>query len=373
MWGILNSYYNYSDRKFLKSFRWNFWGSIFYESLKFSHQILLFKNLILSSYGQVGIIFSVIFLITHLFGFAAEKSLAPFINDFMSSKLTVIRHALPYLLAQCPLLLLGGIAYKFFIAERVAAPQILNIWIPILIIFFEGMRMLLRTLLHNIFIDKPTIITETLSMIFYFSLVWIPYFFFGKNLTIHSIFIPYLLTSIIAVFVFFIILGKHYLSLPITKESTSENLLFRVIKTRFFNYTTEMSQYFFCGNFLVPFFGIKFGFEKAGIFKFASYLADAIKGVIHVVVGFSGGALLASLKTASKKEKLTAFYALNQKVINILLFVFIFLIVNYQTLFSMTCSAFYDSSLILTFVGYFLLFVFSKHIFAAYQQSYIVD
>lgn len=368
----MNFNFEILKKKFETGFKWNITGSIFYEFLKISHQLILFKNLGISRYGQLGIIFSIIYLTIHIFSFAAGITLPAFVQDFTHSKKNFIRHALPYFLLQIPLLITGSFLCIYLLSKKFTISTSLNFAIPFFLILLEGVRMLLRTFLHNVFINKFTIICETILMLFYFSSIWIPFYFFGHKLSLNFILTPYLITSCIAVILFVTMLIKFYCSLPNKKYKSSPNLLKRIAKNRFFNYSTQLSEYFFCGNFLVPFFALKFGNAYAAVLKLASYLADAIKGIIHVSVGFSGGALFAAIKNTDFKTKLAAFYELSGKLYKILFFTLVLLTLNYQTLARFTAKD-TQPQFILGLIAIFLLFLFSKHIFLAYEQFYIVE
>ncbi len=359
--------------KFSAGIRWNVAGSMIYETLKITHQVILFHVLSRQSYGLMGILFSIVYLTTALCSIGSETALPAFLSLFTKNK-SHFRYLVPrYMAPQIPLLLCGGAAatfiyFTYFFTKSHTLPLIL----PLLLIFFEGLRIFFRMLLHSVFMHKQAMIIEISIITLYMASVWIIHGFYHQPLTLNLIFIPYLIGSIIAILSFLFLTMQFYLTLPEGALILPPSLFSRIFKTRFFNYGLNFTKYFFSANFLVPLIGLQLGLAQASVIKFASYIADTVKSVIHVVIGFSGGALLATIKESTPVMKQNAFKMVSEKLTKIVAFVLIFLVCNYPHLLSLNGSAsLLDATLIPS--GLFLLIIFLEHFEELYAVFYTVE
>jgi len=360
--------------KFSSSFRWSISGSFYYETLKMLHQIFLLKVMEASSYGHVGSIFSIIYLTIYLSEFGLRNSLPPFLNIFTQSKqnfkdLFIKFYVLPQVVVVISVAFIATFFYsKSFLNNRYSPFMLL---IPLTIIF-ESIRMLFRRFFHNVFISKATVIVETVLITFYVSVVWVPHLFFGLPMTTNLVFIPYLIDSFLGLAIFTFMSVKYYKTLPEQEKIFPSNLWKRILKTRFFNYTIHVSQNFFTGNFLTPFFAMQFGLKSAGIFHLANHLAESIKAIMKVTILYSGGALFAKLKDRSLKIKQQAFKLLGEKLNIVVYPIIIFLIINYKTILKLNRTAnIPQSTLSLSFL--FLLITLMEYFFLMYDQFYVVE
>jgi hypothetical protein len=353
---------------FDQGIRWNTLGSITYEGLKVFHQIALLSVMDLALYGHIGVIFSLIFLTINISNFAADSTIPAFLDIFTESRMSFIRIFMPYLLLQVPLLLLGGTAACFIYQKSIFSSTItIPLLTILLIVLFEGLRMVLRVFLHSLFMNKITMFIELLLMFAYMGTIWGEILIIGSPITLSLIFIPYLITSIMAVLLFCIILIWYATNLPSLDFEEPQFLWQRILKARFFNCSTKFSKQLFTGNFLVPLFAYKFGLASAGIFKFSSYLADGIRGVINVAIGFSSGALFAKLKSSDIASKKKAFYILSEKLNSIMYCTLIFLAFNYYAFWQNASGS------IIVLSGFFLLILVLEHFCSVYEQVHIVE
>jgi len=321
-------------QKFASSIRWTIVGSVCYEMLKLVHQYFLFKHLPLPMYGLMGTLFSIVFLAIHFSYLVPEHSLTPFLSVISSSKQN-FRKLLPwYVLPQLPLLIIGAFV-AIFLYARSSLSELppCFLWVPFCLIIAEGLRMFFRTLLHMIFIHKPTISIELCITIGYFATIWIGHLFLKVPFSMAFIFVPYLVGSVIALCLFSLLLFQFYRSLPLQSHaSADDNILNRILKTSSYNYAMSITKNLFTGNFIVALFAQRFGLAEAGLFKFASYIADAMKGILHAVLGFSGSALLASLKQRSLSTKISAFRIINEKINKVIYAILIIMVANFKHL-----------------------------------------
>lgn len=362
------------SQKFASSFRWNIFGSISYEGLKVAHQTFLLYVINAQSYGLIGSVFSIIYLVIYLSKFGIGDTLAPFLNTFIESKKNFVQLFIKnYVLPQIVVFSIAAIIATYFYSNsffnNAQSPYL--ILLP-LIIICEGMRIFFRRFLHIIFFSKATVIVETVLMFFFLFLVWFPYLILGFPMTPNLIFIPYFLDSVVAIIIFTFMIIKFYKTLPNTETSYPKNFWIRILKSRFFNYSIQVSKNFFTGNFLTPFFASQFGLVEAGIFNFANHLAESIKSVMKVTILFSGNALLAKIKTAALSVKRDAFKMLGEKLNLIIYPIIIFLLINYKPLLNLKAATnITGEALLLTLV--FLIITFMDHFFLIYEQFYIVE
>ncbi|MCF7800181.1 hypothetical protein K9L05_02095 [Candidatus Babeliales bacterium] len=361
-------------KNFKSSFKWNLFGSGFYESLKILHQIFLLKIMHSAAYGLQGSIFSIIYLTVYLTEFGMSNSITPFLNFFVKSKENFKKIFLFYYLTpQIIIFVIASIITTYFYSKSFLYKQ--NnpfIFLILLIIPFEGIRIFLRRLLHTLFLSKRVIITETVLVTFYVSTVWICYLFFNFKITQNLVFIPYLIDTFLGVSIFSFYVFNFYKKLNNKKLDYPENLLIRIIKTRFFNYSIQVGKNFFTGNFLTPFFASGFGLEKAGIFNLANHIAESIKSIMKVTFIFSGNALLARIKDSSLSVKRLAFNALSKNLSLIIYPIIIFVLINYKNLIKLKNMYFLTSNTILQ-SSIFSIIALLEYFFIIYEQFYIVE
>jgi len=353
---------------FRQAIRWNMLGSMAYEGLRIAHQVALLSIMDRASYGHAGVLFSLMFLAINLANAAADTTIPAFIEIFTKSKHSFFKTFLPYLFLQVPILIMGGGVAGLIYKKSLPTSSIgIGLKLFVAIVLFEGIRMIMRSFLHSVFINKVTMFIELIIMIAYMGAIWSDIIIYGRPVTLALIFIPYLVTSIMAVALLGAIIIWHVAALPSEKYQTQPGLWRRIVKARLFNCSTKFSKQLFTGNFLVPLFAHKFGLASAGIFKFSSYLADAIRGVINVVVGFSGGALFARLKSSKPAEKKQAFYTMSEKLNSIMYCCLIFLTVNYYHFWIDAPNS------IIILSGLFLLIMLLEHFCSVYEQMHIVE
>lgn len=360
------------QKKFQRGFRWTLAGSIIYETLKSSHCLLLTRFLVTEDYGAMGSLFSLIYLVTYIADLGATNSIPPFLNVFTQSRATFKSFILKYsLLPHTPLLAVCAIGATIFATSKLTyLPYV--IIIPALIIL-ETIRSFLRVLLHTTFQAKRAVVVELTILILYLISIWGPFLLTGHPITLNHIFIPHLIDSIITVICFSFLIAKFYQTLPIDdSKKLPENLASRLLSTRLFNYLLRVSRNMFTSNFLTPLFAIKFGLASAGIFYLASTLANAIQAMVKSVIGYSGNALLASIKNSSHAVKKEAFDILCQKLTKLAAPFIIFIAINHQAIIKLS-SAHTASSHTLSLCLLFLIISFSEFFFILYEQFYIIE
>lgn len=364
--------------QFKQSFKWNIFGSIFYEISKVLNHVFLLKNMTSSEYGLMAAIFSGIYFVIYLSELGITQALPAFLTIFIKNQTNFKKLFLKlYLLPQILIYSFAAIIAVFFYTKSfLSSPDSPFLLIIPLTIIFEGIRIFLRRFLHNIFISKKTIILETILMSLYLITIWVPYLFFNRSITLNSIFLPYLISSIVAVIFFVVFINNFYKKLSQSEALYPKSLLSRIIKTRWLSYSSNVSKTFFTGNFLTPFFAANFGLAEAGIFNMANHIAESIKAIAKATVIFSGGGFFAKLKSAPIQIKKQAFKLLSKNLNRIIYPVLIFIIINNKFVFRLKetniTSRYVTSS---TTVMALLFFVITaiEFFFMAYEQFYTVE
>lgn len=392
---------NSIHQKFICAFHWNLVGSISYESLKVLHCFLLFTRLDPVTCGFVGSLFSVIYLITRIADFGATNSIPPFHNLFTRNKENFRYFLIRYSLIPHLPLILGGVIMVALIPFFGTFATVLKIHLPTsirnifdalanwaapltinnmtlylvvlpLIIILETIRSFFRQFLHTIFQSKTIVIAELIIFIGYLASIWIPHFIYEWPLTLNLIFIPHLADSMLALIVFMVMVHNFYKTLPHGHANLPPQLWKRLAATKSFNYLLRVTRHMFTSNFLTPLFAVKFGLKAAGIFYFASTLANTTQAIVRSLVNYSGGALFASLKDASQAEKKHAFDLIAQKLVRIVAPCIIFMIINYRSIIRLGQSGdITDVTFSLALL--FLIISFTEFFFILYEQFYIIE
>lgn len=359
--------------KFLHGFKWNLLGSVSYEILKTTHCFLLMHFLDTQLYGFVGSLFSVVYLATRIADFGATNSITTYHNLFIRSRLNFKYFLIRYsLIPHVPLIILGAITVlSLTISKSTMISPPLYLFVLPSIVVLETIRSFFRQLLHTLFKSKTIVLAELFIFILYLLVIWIP-FIYGAPLTLNLIFIPHLADSLLALLIFFIMTARFYRSLPNLPLDLPKKLWKRITLTKANNYLLRISRHMFTSNFLTPLFAIKFGLSSAGIFYFASTLANTTQSIVRSLVTYSGGALFANLKDAPQTEKKAAFNLLCHKLIQVIAPVIIFLCVNHKAIIKLGASS-NITNITLSLALLFLIISFTEFFFVLYEQFYIIE
>ncbi|MBD3231150.1 hypothetical protein GF322_00655 [Candidatus Dependentiae bacterium] len=372
---LKNENINIPPKSFFTGFKWNIFGSIFYEILKVGHQFLLLKILDQSSYGLMGSIFSIIYLTIYLTDLGYVNTIPTFFNIFTKNKQNFTNIFLKkYSYPQIALMLITAATttclYTKSFFYSIYSPY--TFIIPS-IIFAESIRIALRRFLHLAFKSKNLVIIESIFAALYMLAIWTPYIFLKIPMTLNLIFIPHLIDSVIVIIFMIIMIYKLYKKLPSEKNKVkNKNLLPRILKARLFNYSININKQFYTGNFLTPFFASNFGLKDAGIFNLINHVAEAIRSILKATAIFSGNALLAFFKEKTNKAKQYAFHLINKKL-NIILYPFIiFTVINYKIISCLKDLQNIPPEAFATGI-LFLFLTMADYFFILYEQFYIIE
>lgn len=359
--------------QFKKSFKWNTFGSIFYESTKVLNQIFLIRAMSPNNYGLMAATFSFIYFIMYLSEFGATQALPAFLNIFIQNQQNFKKYFLrSYFIPQIIIYSLAAIIASFFYNNSFLQTQstILSFIIPISILF-EGIRSLQRRFLHNVFATKKTVLVETILMTIFLIAIWLPHIITKQEISLNDLFSIFLITSITGVIFFTILMFNYYKEIPNESSSTPHKIISRIIKTRLLSYFTHISKNFFSGNFLTPFFAANFGLPEAGIFNIANHIAESVKAITKSIIIFTGGGVFAKLKLKSIKLKKLAFKLISTSLNNIIYPVLIFILINSKFIFNLNNNSITGSATSMTLL--FFVITGIELFFMAYEQFYTVE
>ncbi|MBX9831328.1 hypothetical protein K2X40_05195 [Candidatus Babeliales bacterium] len=363
------------EQKFHHGFRWNFWGSIFYEAAKIVHHFFLLKFVNVTDYGLIGSMFAVIYMTTKLADFGMSHALAPFFCQITKNKKSFKKILLSYYLGpQLPIIMTAGFtAMIFFKGKFLLGHTAPYLFIIPAIVFLETIRSFLRYVLHMAFQSKTVVLFEIITFIFYLSSIWLALLGLRFPLSLNVIFIPHIFDSAFVTGVFLVMTYQYYQKLPTDQVASQPvGLGRRILNARVFNYFIRISREFFTSHFLTPFFAIKFGFKQAGLFYFASIIATAIQSIVKVSIGYSGNALFANLKEKSQEAKKQAFRIINEKLMRCIAPLIIILVINHKSIIKLGMTH-NNTCLTIALLLLLLIIIFTEFFFMAYEQFYIIE
>jgi hypothetical protein len=362
------------QQKFRLVFYWNLIGSFIYESLKTGYNFLLLATVTPFIYGLTGSTLSLIYFFMRIADIGTSNSLAPFLLMLTQSKSAFKKIALKHLFIPMlgASLLIALIAPSIYlISTKVPNYTILTV-IPILIIL-ETIRGCERTLLNVLFKSKTVVIIELSSLVIYLSLVWLPYIFYTRELTIKSILIPHVIDSVACVLIFSSIIFKVYKALPNTDQDPKiKKIGKRIFVTRFFNFILKATRELFSNNFLTPLFASQFGLYQAGIFYFAGSIATSFQSVIKVGLNYPTNALFANLRTHHSNLKKQAFSLSCQKLVTLLAPFIIFILISHNAALRLSSSVAIIPKAFIFFILFQTITIIEFFV-TLYEQFYVVE
>lgn len=368
--------------KFHAGVRWNFFGSIMYETTKAIHNFFLFGLMDHATYGLLGSTLSIIYFASKIADFGATSSLPPFFHHIMRNKQTFRRIiGKHYLLPHIPLIIVVAVIATLIYSKHfntismgngTVGTEHLTILLVLLIIALECVRYFLRIFLHAAFKSKAVVITEVILFINFVALVWIPYLILGQRLSMLNVLRAHIIDSSLCVIIFVIILGYFYRSLPSSDEPTRRPSIKHMTATKAINYTLRISRDLFTSNFLTPLFALKCGLGQAGIFYFATIVVNTIQSTIKMSIHYPANGLLSHIKESSHVTKKAAFSMLCQKLTKLITPIIIFMVINYQGILKLG----HQTSATTTTLAMALILLFITLIesfFLLYEQFYVIE
>lgn len=366
--------YRHIERKFFDSMRSTVGISLLFECLRLAHQVFLWHLFSPARYGLYGSIFSSIYLATAYFLCGAPRAIAPLLKTFTESQWHFRNRFIPFICLHMLVLSVGACMICFgarlfpFVANVLdACPALL----VSLLIISEGIRIIGRTFLHTVFWHRYALYCELASFMCYLLLVWAPYVVWHKIPTVWYLFATYAGISVLVSFAFITAFTLYYYTLPAYTPSTDKEAPW------WYSYCVSLSQYIpdvldkglLTGNFLVALLAMRAGLAEAGMFKFASYIVDAARGIARAAVQFSGNAFLANLKYLSLEERRKGFSCLSN-FLHMTAWMAFVCCASIGILFILYGSI---SPLIVSGIVFFLILAYLGHMSSIYHTLYIIE
>lgn len=365
---------------FHRAFRWNFFGSMFYECIKMFHNLGLLYAIDASMYGLIGSTFSLIYCATKIADGGGTQTLPAFFNLIIKSRNNFYKTLLNYFLLPIIPLIFTTTVISLIFYTRYLQPSWYLLNLPLIaaiaaIIILETIRTFLRYLLHFSFKSKSVVLLETIFFTLYVTLLWGGFYGNFWPLTLQTMLIAHLIESTIAVITLIILTGRMYHQLPPTTLSTPLDSLThkRFWHARAFNYLLRLSRELFSSNFMTPLFAYKFGLQATGLFYVAGVLVTSIQSIIKLSIGYSGNALLAHIKNDSHAAKKQAFVILSEKTFKMLLPLIIIGGLNSGHVIKIYQQATYNFGTIISLCALLFIIIASEFFVILYEQFYMVE
>jgi len=324
-------------QQFFAGIRWNAIETIIFSLIFLTHQFFLFKTLGGALYGLVGTLFASLYLVVKVANFGLDKSLGTLFSDLSKDKnlfRSVITKQLRIQLAIFFVLSIIIFSIKLIdasIFKILSSVEYTMLAILLAILVVEGVKKTVRMLLQLAFLNKQAAFVELGVTTFYFIVVWGLYLL-GYSLLLVTIFVPFLVFSVLSTACMMRYLHVWYQTLPEGRnhEKAHKTPKTYFLKNRFFNTFNDLGSRIFTGNFLVVIAAYKFGMEYAAFIKLATSLFDTVSIVIYKTFGWTSYALFAHMKSEQLDHKKKAFSRAAQMMVQVLYGLLLFTCINYQ-------------------------------------------
>lgn len=362
---------------FRKMVYWNFGGSIVYEIIKTLHNFFIIRFLSIQEYGLIGTVLSIIYLSVKMADIGTTHALPPFFSLLRKDKNIFSTIFLRFFIIPLfPAMAITAAIVTYICYYNFLPPNAIGyLWIVPALVFLETLRSFLRYFLHFSFQSHYVVSFEVASFFSYIAAIWIQFLWFRSAITpLYMILLAHLVDSLFIVCFFIIMVFKYYRALPAKSETqiVLKEVKSRINKMRIFNYLLRVSRELFTNHFLTPFFALRFGLPKIGLFFFAGSLATSIQSVLKAVIGYSGTALFANVKEYDLVEKKKAFQLLFKKLMQMLTPLLISIIVCLPTIITISKS-YMSGEIVLVSLLLFCILISIEFFFMLYEQFYIME
>ena len=207
----------------------------------------------------------------------------------------------------------------------------------------------------------------------YLATVWGTHFFAAQPISLKLIFVPYVITSAIAVIALLFLVQQFYKTLDSSNQTMlPKSLLISTLTTRLTAYTLTTPKKLFSGNFIIPLLSGYVGIDKLALIKYASYVAESAHSIIKATIGFSGNALLSAVSQTKQHAKRIAFAFVSQKLATVLSAFICGIAFSLPTLFKLWEGT-TTTQLTIIYTLLFLTLMMMDHLFLTYEQFYLME
>ena len=196
----------------------------------------------------------------------------------------------------------------------------------------EGMRKIMKVILHLTFMHTMRISIELGTLISYLALFWGPYFLLNIPPSLYSLFIPFFIASLMSCGILALYLYYWYFSLPQAKVAVPPSLAYRIIRMRLYTSLYSIGHQLFSSNILIPYIALHSGFAQAGIWNLIQTITNTITNVMHKISGFTSQALLSHVKDQELAVKQKTFSVITNTLNQIVYAIIVFVFINYHKL-----------------------------------------
>lgn len=361
-------------QKFNHGIWWNAIEAIPYQLILAAHNMVLFGVIGAQAYGLIGTLFSLIFLAVGVTSFGFESALTTFFADAQTSqahyKKIIGWHYAPTIIG-----LIVAASLLPHMLHTATTPCVAMIIVAL--IFVEGLKKGLRTLLHAAFYNRQTALIELFQVVTYVAIVWTGYGL-GLHMDALLLFGSLLSVSTACLMMLGYYLYIFYSSLPTqdcvalpSANDTKKVRIASLVRQRCYTTVTTLSHQFFSGNALVPLFAYRFGLTSAGTLKIICTIAYGATVCIAKIFGSTSDALFAHVKHSKLYEKQQAFFLVTQHLYATLYGVVLFGALAIVWLYMGDTAVFNDAH----FACALLFFVIhiSEQFFSTYERFFITE
>jgi len=358
-------------RKFTHAIAWNALEAIPYQLILALHNMALFAIIGAQAYGQIGTLFSFIFLAVGLANLGFDAALPLFFADAQISKTHYKKiigyHYMPTL---CALALLVIVLPFLLKMGHLLTPSLSVLCLSALIVV-ETLKKGARTLLHGAFYNQQTALIELFQVVIYVLLVWTAYWS-GQPLDTIRICGTLLCVSTLCLSMLSYYVYRFYDSLPDQAPiSNMPVIAYSVVRQRSYTTIISLSHQFFSSNALVPLFAYTFGLAAAGMLKLVGTIAHGALICIQKIFCSSSDALFAQLKYDKLHDKQQAFFFVTNHLHATLYGIILFTIFLMSWLYTSNKSILYDTSFMYALLC--LILYVSEQFFSTYERFFIAQ
>ncbi len=302
--------------------------------------VWLFKVTPLTTYGLIGTIFAILYLLVDFLDLGFDGSLAIDFKLLSANKLKFRKIFLTQQLAQFSLLSLVslGIIFKhemvnsWFAAKFSCCTITPAVWLTLgLLLVFEALLKDLRALAQLFFLSRTLAVAQVLGITVYTGIILLNYYFNPNQLSdldsqaslapsllknsffdlnLNLIFAPLLLSSILSLIILSWAIYQKYRQLPgynishdtiapeINQTISEPRLTIKtLIIQRFWIFLNQLSKLAFSGNFLITLLASLFGAAAIAPLKLTSRIAVYLRYVLYHGLGLPIRSLLSQTQT----------------------------------------------------------------------------
>jgi|SRR5579872_613095 len=346
-----------------RSIYWNSFESISYQLILCLHQAAIFYILSSQEYGMVGVLFSTVYAIGSMANLGLDTALGSWWAVALKGKKSFCTLVISQLIPQIIVAVILAITIVYFYPVDSRIEYSLLFFLGALAVQ-ESIKKSLKICMYLLFANHIVAPTEVLLITIYTAIVWLLYYWYG-TLSLHTIFIPMIVTTTMSILVYAYHLHSIYKDL--SNEDTPASISLREIALiRASNYATQLTHLIFSGNILIPLFAHRFGLTIAGSLKFIDTIAYSIGTIMRKVVGTTGQALFAHTKSMEKKVQAALFASITNQAYQIIYVLLIFFLINGTKVNHSTILNIGMGAAIL-----YGLLILTENIFYVYEQFFV--